>query len=59
MDSRSTAVTDRIRFITTSMGAETVMFHGGSRTFTRKTLRSMIEQACWDEEDLRRLKLIR
>ena len=37
----------------------TVMFHGGGRTFTRKTLKSMIEQACWDEEDLRRLKLIR
>ena len=37
----------------------TVMFHGGGKTFTRKTLRSMIEQTCWTEEDLRRLKIIR
>jgi len=35
------------------------MFHGGGKTFTRKTLRSMIEQTCWTEEDLRRLKIIR
>jgi predicted RNA binding protein YcfA (HicA-like mRNA interferase family) len=38
----------------------TVAFHGGNTTFVPKTLRSMIEeQACWSEEDLRRLKLIR
>lgn len=37
----------------------TVMFHGGSSTFTRKTLKSMIEQARWTEDDLKRLKLIR
>lgn len=37
----------------------TVSFHGGSMTFARKTLKSMIEQAGWTEDDLRRLKLIR
>jgi len=38
----------------------TVNMHGRGSTFTRKTLRSMIEQeARWTEEDLRRLKLIR
>jgi predicted RNA binding protein YcfA (HicA-like mRNA interferase family) len=38
----------------------TVVFHGGSTTFRRKTLKSMIEsQAHWTEEDLKRLKLIR
>lgn len=37
----------------------TVIVHGGSGTFRRKTLKSMIEsQARWTEEDLRRLKLI-
>jgi predicted RNA binding protein YcfA (HicA-like mRNA interferase family) len=37
----------------------TVAPHGRSDTFTRKTLKGMIEtQACWTEEDLRRLKLI-
>ena len=34
--------------------------HGRSDTFTRKTLRSMIElQARWTEDDLRRLKLLK
>jgi predicted RNA binding protein YcfA (HicA-like mRNA interferase family) len=37
----------------------TVVFHGGSRTFTRKTLKSIIEsQARWTEDDLKRLKLV-
>jgi hypothetical protein len=36
-----------------------VRFHGGGSTFTRKTLKSMIERARWSEEDLKRLKLIR
>jgi len=36
----------------------TVMFHGRGSTFTRKTLRSMIGQARWTEEDLKGLKLI-
>jgi predicted RNA binding protein YcfA (HicA-like mRNA interferase family) len=36
----------------------TVVFHGSGSTFKRKTLRSMIEQTRWTEEDLRRLKLI-
>jgi len=36
----------------------TVVFHGQGRSFTRKTLKSMIEQACWTEDDLKRLKLI-
>ena len=36
----------------------TVMFHGGGNTFTRKTLKTMIEQARWTEDDLKRLKLI-
>jgi predicted RNA binding protein YcfA (HicA-like mRNA interferase family) len=37
----------------------TVPFHRGSSTFTRKTLRSIIEtQARWTEDDLKRLKLI-
>jgi len=34
------------------------MFHGSSKTFTRKTLKSMIIQAGWSEDDLKRLKLI-
>lgn len=37
----------------------TVMFHGGRSTFTRKTLKSMLQQTCWTEDDLRRLKLLR
>jgi len=37
----------------------TVMFHGEGSTFTRKTLKSMLTQTKWVEEDLRRLKLIR
>jgi predicted RNA binding protein YcfA (HicA-like mRNA interferase family) len=37
----------------------TVVFHGGSSTFTRKTLKSIIEsQAHWTEDDLKRLKLV-
>ena len=36
----------------------TVIFHGGGSTFRRKTLKSMINQAQWSEEDLKRLKLI-
>lgn len=36
----------------------TVMFHGGGSTFTRKTLKSMLAQTNWTEEDLKRLKLI-
>jgi predicted RNA binding protein YcfA (HicA-like mRNA interferase family) len=37
----------------------TVNFHGANSTFRRKTLKSMIDQACWTEEDLKRLKLVR
>lgn len=37
----------------------TVIFHAGSSTFRRKTLKSMIEQACWTEDDLVRLKLLK
>jgi predicted RNA binding protein YcfA (HicA-like mRNA interferase family) len=37
----------------------TVTFHKSSDTFPPKTLKSMIEQARWSEEDLKRLKLIR
>jgi predicted RNA binding protein YcfA (HicA-like mRNA interferase family) len=38
----------------------TVAPHGGGDTFTIKTLQSMIEsQACWTEDDLKRLKLTR
>jgi predicted RNA binding protein YcfA (HicA-like mRNA interferase family) len=37
-----------------------VTFHAPGQTFTRKTLKSMIEtQARWTEDDLKRLKLIR
>jgi predicted RNA binding protein YcfA (HicA-like mRNA interferase family) len=37
----------------------TVPFHSGGSTFTRKTLKSIIEtQARWTEEELRRLRLI-
>ena len=37
-----------------------VTFHAPSQTFTRKTLKSMIEtEARWREQDLKRLKLIR
>jgi predicted RNA binding protein YcfA (HicA-like mRNA interferase family) len=36
----------------------TVTFHGGNSTFKRKTLKSMIEQTRWTEDDLKRLKLI-
>jgi len=38
----------------------TVAYHSGSGTFVPKTLRSMIEeQACWTEDDLKRLSLLR
>jgi len=37
----------------------TLMVHAGSSTFRRKTLKSMIEQARWTENDLKRLKLVR
>jgi predicted RNA binding protein YcfA (HicA-like mRNA interferase family) len=37
----------------------TVIFHGGNRSFKRKTLKSMIDQTRWTEDDLKRLKLIR
>ncbi|HYL74321.1 MAG TPA: type II toxin-antitoxin system HicA family toxin [Bryobacteraceae bacterium] len=38
----------------------TVAPHGKGDTFKVKTLKGMIEdQACWTEDDLRRLKLIR
>jgi len=38
----------------------TVAPHAGGDTFTIKTLNSMIElQARWEQEDLKRLKLIR
>ncbi len=36
----------------------TVIFHGGNSTFKRKTLKSIIDQTRWTEEDLKRLKLI-
>lgn len=36
----------------------TVAVHGRSRTFARNTLKAMIEQARWTEDDLRRLGLI-
>lgn len=36
----------------------TVMFHGAGNTFTRKTLKSMLKQALWAEDDLKRLKLL-
>jgi predicted RNA binding protein YcfA (HicA-like mRNA interferase family) len=37
----------------------TIAPHGSSGTFKRKTLKSIIEdQACWTEDDLKRLKLI-
>ena len=36
-----------------------ITFHAPSQTFTRKTLKSMIEtEARWTDEDLKRLKLI-
>ena len=38
----------------------TVSFHSPSDTFNTKTLKSMIEiQACWTEDDLKRLNLIK
>lgn len=36
----------------------TVIFHRGSDTFRRKTLKSIIAQAGWTEDDLKRLSLI-
>lgn len=37
----------------------TVSFHSPADTFNIKTLKSMVEiQACWAEDDLKRLKLI-
>jgi predicted RNA binding protein YcfA (HicA-like mRNA interferase family) len=37
----------------------TVIFHGNGRTFRRKTLKSMIEQTRWTEDDVKRLGLLR
>lgn len=36
-----------------------VAFHGGGGTFRLKSLKSIIENARWTEDDLRRLKLVR
>jgi len=36
----------------------TVPFHGGNITFARKTLKSMIDQARWTDDDLKRLRLV-
>jgi len=36
----------------------TLVFHSGNSSFKRKTLKSMIDQTCWTEDDLKRLKLI-
>jgi len=38
----------------------TVAYHGSGTTFVPKTLKSMVtEQACWTEDDLLRLGLLR
>jgi predicted RNA binding protein YcfA (HicA-like mRNA interferase family) len=38
----------------------TIAPHGSGATFKMKTLKSIIErQACWSEDDLKRLKLIK
>lgn len=37
----------------------TVAFHHSGQTYTLKTILSMIEDAGWTEDDLRRLKLIK
>lgn len=37
----------------------TVVFHGGKSTYKRKTLKSMIEQTHWTQEDLVRLGLVK
>jgi hypothetical protein len=36
----------------------TVSFHGAGSTFRRKTLKSMVGQARWTNDDPKRLKLI-
>ena len=46
------------RFITIPMDRVTVLFHKSSDSFWRKTLKSMLDQAGWTEDDLKRLKLI-
>ena len=35
-----------------------VMFHGRGHGFTRKTLKSIISDARWTEDDLKRMKLL-
>jgi predicted RNA binding protein YcfA (HicA-like mRNA interferase family) len=37
----------------------TVPFHGSGRTFARKTLKSMLTQTGWTQDDIARLRLIR
>ena len=38
----------------------TISYHNSSETFTRKTLKSIVEkQAHWTEDDLKRLKLLK
>ena len=38
----------------------TISYHNSSETFTRKTLKSIVEkQAQWTEDDLKRLKLLK
>jgi predicted RNA binding protein YcfA (HicA-like mRNA interferase family) len=38
----------------------TIAFHGRGEDFKRKTLKSMFEkQACWTEDDLKRLSLLK
>jgi hypothetical protein len=54
-----TAATAPTRSIAIPTGRRvTVVFHGSSGTFRRKTLKSMIDQTRWTEADLERLKLV-
>jgi len=59
MDLLMTAATAPTRSIAIPTGRRvTVVFHGSSGTFRRKTLKSMIDQTRWTEADLERLKLV-
>ncbi len=47
------------QYLHLSKGRVTVSFHHPSDTFPPKTLKKIIQDAGWAEEDLRRLKLLK
>jgi len=47
------------QYLRSNKGRVTVSFHHPSDTFPPKTLKKIVQEAEWTEEDLRRLKLLK